>query len=140
MTATELWVDRTNFRNTRIVEASQPELGEGEIRVAIDKFAITSNNVGYAVSGDMIGYWQYFPTGEEPWGKVTVWGMADVVESNSPDIKVGERLYGFFPMSSQKLFLCHKLTSLAHLGQSRVSNEVSCQLADLTRSRSPVAT
>jgi len=86
--------------NTRIVEASQPELGEGEIRVAIDKFAITSNNVGYAVSGDMIGYWQYFPTGEEPWGKVTVWGMADVVESNSPDIKVGERLYGFFPMSS----------------------------------------
>lgn len=100
MNATELWVDRTDFMNTRIVEASQPELGEGEIRVAIDKFAITSNNVGYAVSGDMIGYWQYFPTGEEPWGKVTVWGMADVVESNSPDIKVGERLYGFFPMSS----------------------------------------
>ncbi len=100
MTVTELWVDRTDFRNTRIVEASQPEPGDGEIRVAIDKFAITSNNVGYAVSGDMIGYWNFFPTGEAPWGKVTVWGMADVVESNSPDIKVGERLYGFFPMSS----------------------------------------
>ncbi len=103
MTVTELWVDRTDFRNTRIVEASQPELGDGEIRVAIDKFAITSNNVGYAVSGDMIGYWNFFPTGEAPWGKVTVWGMANVVESNSLDIKVGERLYGFFPMSSHLL-------------------------------------
>ena len=98
---TELWIDRSNFRNTRVVEARPPELGEGEIRVAIDKFAITSNNVGYAVSGDMIGYWQFYPTGEEPWGKVTVWGMADVVESRSSDIEVGERLYGFFPMSNQ---------------------------------------
>jgi len=96
----ELWIDKSDFRNTRTVETSHPELGEGEIRVAIDKFAVTSNNVGYAVSGDMIGYWKFFPTGEEPWGKVTVWGMADVVESKSPDIEVGERLYGFYPMSS----------------------------------------
>jgi len=96
----ELWVDKTNFRNTRIVETELADLREGDIRVAIDKFAITSNNVGYAVSGNMIGYWKFFPTGEEPWGKVPVWGMADVVESRSPAIEVGERLYGFFPMSS----------------------------------------
>lgn len=100
MSCTELWVDRNDFRNTRTVECDQPALAEGEIRVVVDKFAITSNNVGYAVSGDMIGYWQYFPTGEDPWGKVTVWGMADVVESNSPGIAVGERLYGFFPMAT----------------------------------------
>jgi len=100
LNSTELWVDRSNFRNTRVVKASPPELREGEIRVAIDKFAITSNNVGYAVSGDMIGYWKFFPTGEEPWGKVTVWGMADVVESRSIEIEPGERLYGFLPMSS----------------------------------------
>lgn len=100
MNLQELWVDKTNLRNTRIVEASQSELGDGDIRVAIDKFAVTANNVGYAFSGDMIGYWKFFPTGEEPWGKVTVWGMADVVESRSADISVGERLYGFFPMSS----------------------------------------
>jgi len=101
MKVTELWVDKSNFRNTRSVEAAQPRLGDGDVRVAIDKFAITSNNVGYAFSGEMIGYWRFFPTGEEPWGKVTVWGMADVVESNSSEIDVGERLYGFFPMSSQ---------------------------------------
>lgn len=101
MNVTELWIDKSNFRNTRSVEASQPTLRDGDVRVAIDKFALTSNNVGYAFSGEMIGYWRFFPTGEEPWGKVTVWGMADVVESNSSEIEVGERLYGFFPMSSE---------------------------------------
>jgi len=85
----ELWVDTSHFRNIRSVEITQPELKLGEIRVAIDKFAITSNNVGYAVSGGMIGYWQCFLTGEAPWSKVTVWGMADVVASNSSDIEVG---------------------------------------------------
>jgi len=101
MNVTELWIDKSNFRNTRSVEASQPTLRDGDVRVAIDKFALTSNNVGYAFSGEMIGYWRFFPTGEEPWGKVTVWGMADVVESSSSEIEVGERLYGFFPMSSE---------------------------------------
>jgi hypothetical protein len=100
MNLTEIWVDRGNYRNTRTVEAEQPVLGEGDVRVAIDKFALTANNVSFAVAGVMIGYWKFFPTDEEPWGKVTVWGMADVVESRSPDIEVGERLYGFFPMSS----------------------------------------
>ena len=36
----------------------------------------------------------------DPWGKVTVWGIGQVLESNVKSIAVGERLYGFFPMSS----------------------------------------
>jgi len=47
----------------------------------------------------MIGYWKFYPA-ESPYGKVPVWGMADVIESNSEDIEVGERIWGFFPMSS----------------------------------------
>ena len=31
---------------------------------------------------------------------MTVWGIAQVIESNVERIVVGERLYGFFPMSS----------------------------------------
>ncbi len=85
----------------REVEREPVALDEGQVRVTIDKFALTSNNVSYAVSGDEIGYWQFFPCAEEPWGKVTVWGMADVVESRSADIPVGERIYGFFPMSTE---------------------------------------
>ena len=70
MNVTELWIDKNNFRNKRSGEAAPPKLRDGDVRVAIDKFAITSNNVGYAFSGEMIGYWRFFPTGEEPWGKV----------------------------------------------------------------------
>ena len=97
---TELWVDRTDYRRTQIVRSDIPEPGANEILAAIDKFAMTANNVTYAASGDMFGYWQFFPTGEDPWGKVTVWGIGEVVESRVDGISVGERLYGFFPMGS----------------------------------------
>ena len=42
---------------------------------------MTANNVTYAASGDMFGYWQFYPTGDDPWGKVTVWGIGEVIES-----------------------------------------------------------
>ena len=96
----ELWINRSDYRKTKPVTQPQAQLEDGQVRVAIDKFAITSNNVSYAISGDAIGYWRFFPA-DDGWGKVTVWGFGDVVESRSPDIAVGERLYGFFPMSSE---------------------------------------
>ena len=96
-TMTELWVDRGDYRQTQQVSGECPKPAEGEILLAIDKFAMTANNVSYAASGDMIGYWRFFPTHADPWGKVPVWGMADVVASRCPDIAVGERLYGFSP-------------------------------------------
>ncbi|MEK9990694.1 MAG: DUF2855 family protein [Halieaceae bacterium] len=97
---TELWVDRTDYRRTQVVSGNIPEPDANEILVAIDKFAMTANNVTYAASGDLFGYWQFYPTGEDPWGKVTVWGIGEVIESRVAGIDVGERLYGFFPMSS----------------------------------------
>ena len=97
---TEMWVDRTDYRHTRVVRGDLPTPGEGEILVAIDKFAMTANNVTYAASGDLFGYWQFYPTGEDPWGKVTVWGIGEVIASHVEGIAVGERLYGFFPMAS----------------------------------------
>ncbi|NQX94530.1 MAG: DUF2855 family protein [Erythrobacter sp.] len=97
---TELWVTRNDLRRTKTVEIEQSPLADGEIRVAIDKMGLTANNVSYAVSGEMIGYWKYFPA-EGEWGQVPGWAMGDVVESRSDAIAVGERLYGFFPMASE---------------------------------------
>lgn len=96
----ELWVERARLRETKLVERAAGALDDGQVRVAIDKFALTANNISYGVSGDMIGYWKYFPA-EGAWGKIPVWGFGDVVESRSGDIAVGERLWGFFPMSSE---------------------------------------
>jgi len=44
-----------------------PLLTAGEVLARIDAFALTANNVSYGVSGDMIGYWRFFPC-EAPWG------------------------------------------------------------------------
>ena len=107
---TELWVDRSDYRHTQVVRGEIPQPGEGEILVAIDKFAMTANNVTYAASGDLFGYWQFYPTGEDPWGKVTVWGIGEVIASQVEAIEVGERLYGFFPMSSHVLMTPGDLT------------------------------
>lgn len=96
---TELWVDRAQLRTTRVVTTSPAALAQGEVRVAIDKFALTANNVSYAISGDTIGYWGYYPA-EGGWGKVPVWGCASVVESSCAEVPVGDRLWGFFPMAS----------------------------------------
>ena len=99
---TELWVDRADPRKTRVVTRPVPAPGQGEVLVAIDKFGLTSNNVSYAVTGDLIGYWGYYPA-EEHWGKVPVWGCAEVVASDCDQVPVGERLWGFFPMASHAI-------------------------------------
>lgn len=102
MDGQEIWVDRGDFRNTRVVEAVVPEPAEGEILVAIESFALTANNVSYALSGDAIGYWGYFPA-EAHWGKVPAWGYARVMASRCDGIAEGERLWGFLPMATHVL-------------------------------------
>lgn len=108
----ELLVDRDNYRNTKIVEKDSRPLADGEVRVAVDKYGLTANNVSYAVSGDMIGYWNYYPVESDDavnWGKVPVWGMADIVESKCDGIEAGERIYGFLPMASEVIMRPGKL-------------------------------
>jgi len=108
----ELLIDRDNYRNTKIVESDSRPLADGEVRVAIDKYGLTANNVSYAVSGDMIGYWKYYPVSSDDgvnWGKVPVWGMADIVESKCDGVEAGERIYGFLPMASEVIMRPGKL-------------------------------
>ena len=85
-----------------------PELADGQVRVGIDRFALTSNNITYAAMGDAMQYWQFFPVKDDMqadaggtlWGRIPVWGFGTVLESRHPDVIVGERLYGYFPMSN----------------------------------------
>ena len=63
-------------------------LEPGEVRLAVDAFALTANNVTYAAIGDLLQYWSFFPAPDR-WGRVPVWGYADVVESTLDDVPVG---------------------------------------------------
>lgn len=95
-----IWVDRKNFRKTITITEPRVSLRNAEIRVRIVKAALTSNNVSYALSGDSIGYWNYYPA-KENWGQVPVWGIGEVTESNADGVEVGERIWGFFPMANE---------------------------------------
>lgn len=85
----------------KCVTVHAQDLREGQARLRIERFALTANNVTYAASGFAIGYWKFFPTSDEDWGLVPVWGFAEVVETASDVVEVGDRFYGFFPMASE---------------------------------------
>ncbi len=95
-------VGRKDFHATRWSELPAPstvELARGQAILAVDAFAFTANNVTYAVFGEMMNYWKFFPA-PEGWGTVPVWGFATVARSNHADLPAGERVYGYLPMSS----------------------------------------
>lgn len=91
--------ERANLRNWRALESDIEGPEPGEVLIRIDHFALTANNITYGVAGDSIGYWQFFPA-EDPWGCIPVWGFGEVIESEHPEVPVGERLYGYFPMGT----------------------------------------
>ena len=98
-TSTDFLTSRKSLAETRFVETQLPALKPGQALFKIDTFAFTANNVTYGAFGDAMMYWNFFPA-PEGWGRVPVWGFADVVESTTEGIKSGERFYGYFPMST----------------------------------------
>ena len=98
-----LWVNKTDLASAQWQQSDTPQLHEGQILLEIEKYALTANNITYAVVGDGFGYWNFFPTGDAAWGIVPVWGFARVVASQHADIAVGERIYGYLPMASHLL-------------------------------------
>ena len=91
-------VDKSNFFKTSFEENKLPALQAGEVLFNIDKYAFTSNNITYAVVGEQVKYWDFFPA-DAPWGIVPVWGFAEALASENDAIKTGGRYFGYFPMS-----------------------------------------
>ena len=94
-----LQIDRRRHGETRLREASLPALAAGQVRFRIERFAVTANTVTYATTGDTLGYWDFFPTGDDDWGCVPAMGWAEIVESQHPGVATGGRYYGWFPMA-----------------------------------------
>jgi len=93
-----LEIDRKNHAVTRLVEEPLAELPPGQVRFRIERYAVTANTITYAVTGDALGYWNFFPTAPG-WGRVPAMGWAEVVASAHPGVAPGRRYYGWFPMS-----------------------------------------
>jgi hypothetical protein len=97
--AWDLLVRRDDFAQTRFAERPIPAPGSGEALLRVDRVGMTANNVTYALVGESMRYWNFFPT-EPEWGRVPLWGFADVVESNVEGVAVGTRVFGYLPTSS----------------------------------------
>ena len=95
-------VNRQDFRQTRAMDVPPATLAAGQVRLTVERFAFTSNNISYAVAGDMLDYWGFFPA-EPPWGRIPAIGLGTVVESANPDIEVGGRYFGFYPMGTEHI-------------------------------------
>lgn len=95
-------VQRNDLRQFRVVDdaAARAPLADGAVRLRVDLFALTSNNITYGVFGDSMRYWDFFPCEVAGFGRIPVWGFADVVESRAGAVAAGERFYGYYPISS----------------------------------------
>ncbi|MET0544116.1 MAG: DUF2855 family protein [Variovorax sp.] len=101
MSTLSLLVRKDALGTTRLRSGDDTPLASGQVRVRVESFALTSNNITYAAFGEKMNYWDFFPSADEGFGIVPVWGFGSVVQSLHPGVAVGERLYGYFPMADQ---------------------------------------
>ncbi len=109
---TRIAVGRADIAAVEVLDESSVPVPEGQVRLAVDVFGMSANNISYAMTGDSLGYWGHFPVDEER-GCVPVRGFADVVESRHPDIEVGERIFGYLPMATELVVQPDAVTDLA---------------------------
>ena len=93
--------NKNNPRVMRQVVISSDQAPEvGEVLLHIEHFAFTANNVTYAMFGEAMHYWKFFPATDPGWGVIPVWGFATVAASAVEGLAVGERFYGYLPTAT----------------------------------------
>jgi hypothetical protein len=92
-------VKRDDLNECRVVDSAAVELEPGQSLLEVSAFGLTSNNITYAVFGEAMSYWSFFPA-EAGWGRIPVWGFADVAASKHDNLPEGTRVFGYLPMSS----------------------------------------
>ncbi len=91
-------VNRDDWKQHRFDDAPAPNLADGQVLFQVDRFALTANNISYALAGEALRYWDFFPA-PAGWGRLPTMGYADVIESKHAEVSVGTRCFGFYPMS-----------------------------------------
>lgn len=92
-------VKRDDLRECRIADSEPPRVEDGQALLRVDTFGLTANNITYAVMGEAMSYWDFFPA-SDGWGRVPMWGFAEVERSEADGVEPGTRLYGYLPPSS----------------------------------------
>lgn len=83
-----------------LVDVPAQQLDEDEVLARIERIALTTNNMTYAVYGDTLGYWNLFPAEKAGYGCMPAWGYAEIVGSKASEVPVGTRIFGYFPIAT----------------------------------------
>ena len=109
-----IYIDREDIANAELIADPPAPLAPGQVRVHLDCYAMTANNITYAVFGKPAGlfgndqgYWDFFAEQGEA-GRLPVWGFATVTESAVDGIAPGESFYGYYPMASDAVLTAGK--------------------------------
>ncbi|HUA73573.1 MAG TPA: DUF2855 family protein [Solirubrobacteraceae bacterium] len=95
-------IAKDDLHNCRFDDAPAPTVGAGQALLRVERFGLSANNITYAQFGEAMSYWSFFPA-EQGWGRMPVWGFAEVAHSEVEQLPVGARVYGYLPPSSELL-------------------------------------
>jgi len=112
----EFQISKDDFATKRLITVDPISIDAGEVLLDVQQFSFTANNITYAVMGERLRYWQFFPAsddGSDKWGLIPVWGFATIIESKCQELSVGERLFGYFPPASQVKMSPSNITDLS---------------------------
>ncbi|MGY1694361.1 DUF2855 family protein [Geodermatophilus sp. SYSU D00814] len=98
-----LEVARDDLTATSLIDVDVPDPSDGEAVLRVEHVGVTANNVTYAVLGDTLHYWDFFPAAGAGAGRVPLWGFAEVAASRADGVEAGQRLYGYLPPASHLL-------------------------------------
>lgn len=108
-------IDRDDITQAKLESDPVAPLSPGQVRVRIDSYAMTANNITYALFGkpaglfgDNQGYWDFFAEPDEA-GRLPVWGFATVTESAADGVAAGDRFYGYYPMAAGAVLTAGKV-------------------------------
>jgi Protein of unknown function (DUF2855) len=93
-------IAKDDLHRCRFAEQPPPALEPGQARLRVERFGLSANNITYAMFGEAMSYWSFFAA-EEGWGRMPVWGFAEVAESGAAALAPGARVYGYLPPSSE---------------------------------------
>jgi Protein of unknown function (DUF2855) len=95
-------VAKDDLHRCRFSEDQVPDPAPGQALLAVDTFGLSANNITYAIFGAQMSYWDFFPAADG-WGRVPVWGFAEVCGGGHEALPEGTRIYGYLPPSTHLL-------------------------------------
>jgi Protein of unknown function (DUF2855) len=92
-------VAKDDLHRCRLLDAAVPDLEPGQALLEVSAFGLSANNITYAMFGQAMSYWSFFPA-DDGWGRIPVWGFAEVTSSRADSLQAGTRVYGYLAPST----------------------------------------